>query len=133
MMRKFLLGVITSVMLVISPVSFSDDISLVCCTYHPNHDLNDINPGLLYRHFVNDDTFVIGGGYYNSFEKTSLLVGAGREFDVNKHLSFSVSAGYITGYEKTNIFFMPSFIIKDRAAISLMPNAVNLSVKLFEF
>jgi hypothetical protein len=129
-----------------SSSTMADDLTMTLGTYH--HDdggqFNDFNPGLIYRKFLNDKYYVQGGGYYNSEEAPSFMLGAGREFPLTKNLDLGVSGGLITGYKRAPVmpYVMPSLKYKDRFVVTPLPSrkkngdlgwGLNFAVKLKEF
>jgi hypothetical protein len=77
-------------------------LDLVMGSYHfdREYDYNEVNPGVIVKYYPQDNGFYFyGGGYYNSFSRTSLSGGIGREYRINEYLTMGWSAGLVSGYE----------------------------------
>lgn len=110
--------------------------------YEPGY--NEFNPGLIYRYYPQDNGFYFyGGGYKNSFSRTSLSGGVGREYRINEYLTMGWSAGLVTGYEVgyINSPVLPQIAgtvtVMDRLNIMAIPAAkdsvIGFSLKVGEW
>ena len=71
-------------------------------------EYNEVNPGVFVT--VGEPTGVVGGVYYNSFARTSWVVGARYSWDLQDWLVFSVSGGVATGYGNLKPISTQSFV-----------------------
>jgi len=66
--------------------------------YAPGY--NELNLGVIVKYYPQDKGFYFyGGGYKNSFSRTSLAGGVGQDYKLNEYLTIGWSAGLVTGYE----------------------------------
>ena len=62
-------------------------------------NLNESNPGISYRHGIDNwNLFATGGVYENSFYKTSWYAGVGKTFFTAGPVAFTLVGGAVTGY-----------------------------------
>jgi hypothetical protein len=93
-------------------------------SYHFNRsaNLNENNLGLGAEFSLDDNTRVIGGAYKNSFDRTSAYGGVALVSNQWKGFRLALSLGFITGYNDTPAFLLPSLIWEgDRFGINLIP------------
>ena len=104
-------------------------LDIVLGSYHPYPEnyapgYNEFNPGLIYKYYPQDEGFYFyGGGYKNSFSRTSLAGGVGREYRINEYLTMGLSAGLVTGYE---VDYIDSPVLPQIAGTITIMDRLNL-------
>ena len=80
-------------------------ISLGGASYHTcqSCNYNGANPGLGIQHDINDTVRLIGGGYYNSYRKTSFYGGAAWQPLQYGPVRAGVVGGVITNYDSLKV------------------------------
>lgn len=101
-------------------------IEILCCSWHHDReaDYNEVNPGIFYLRDLNDRDFFVGGGFKNSLNNNSILLGVGRTWELTETWDFRMIGGIVTGYSDDYPIVpaaMPSLIYRDRLSIHVIP------------
>ena len=96
-------GLIVVGLLLIAQDARSDDIILHGGSKHfgGTYDFNESNLGVGYSHDINKHIAVRGGVYDNSYNRTSVYVGAAASVAISRSFDIGVQVGAVTGYAGT--------------------------------
>ena len=121
-------------------------LNLVIGSYHLDREYayNEVNPGAIVKYYPQDEGFYFyGGGYKNSFSRTSLAGGVGQDYKINEYLTMGWSVGLVTGYEVDYIDspVLPqisgTITVMDRLNIIAVPavkdSVIGFSIKVGEW
>ena len=98
-------------------------LDIVCCTYHfQRKGYNENNVGVIYKYKVRHNTYMGLGRYRNSEGTYSNLVGIENRLRINSTITFKLSIGIVSGYERgTSAFILPTITLYDKLNISIIP------------
>jgi len=104
-------------------------------SYHENRqaNYNEENYGIGFRYYKSENIFFSSGYYKNSEFNDSFYAGIGFE----SKDGYGVTAGYITGYNKSKIIpFVTPFIKYKNLILHIVPieeKVIHLTIDVFEF
>ena len=105
--------------------SHTHEIEVSCCSYHFDREANynEFNYGVFYRRWFNSNQSVHVGAYRNSYNDTSVVVGAGYEWALGRDFSFTLQYGVVTGYERSPVlpYVLPTFSYKGIVHLHTFP------------